>query len=90
MRGLLWSSGPHRPNAHDRTDALMPDDLRLLTLLKVLVFTWDTDQLEAFEVAMHEAHVLLGIPEPVKELDASAAIEALAQFTRKAAAKGES
>jgi len=60
MRGLLWSTIDHRPNASKRrralrTDVLMPDD-PLRTLLQVLVYTWDTDQLEAFERAMYDAH----------------------------------
>jgi len=68
----------------------MPDDDPLLTLLKVLVYTWDTDQLEAFELAMYEAHVYLGIPSPDVELNAEAATHALHQAAQKAAGKFDS
>ena len=68
----------------------MPDDDPLLTLLKVLVYTWDTDQLEAFERAMYEAHVYLGIPSPDQELNTEQATQALTEAAHKAAGKFDS
>ena len=64
----------------------MPDD-PCRTLLALLVHTWDTDQLEAFETAMQEAHVYLGIPSPTEELNSEAATNAIASAAQKAAGK---
>ena len=67
----------------------MPDD-PCRTLLALLVHTWDTDQLEAFETAMQEAHVYLGIPSPDQELNTEQATQALTEAAHNAAGKFDS
>jgi len=67
----------------------MPDD-PAHTLLALLVHTWDTDQLEAFETAMQEAHVYLGIPSPDQEVNTEQATKALESAAHKAAGKFDS
>jgi len=67
----------------------MPDD-PLRTLLTALVTAWDSDVYEAFEAAMYEAHVYLGIPSPDVELNGEAATHALQQAAQKAAGKFDS